>query len=182
MDTVTKLVVDASPNSQQNNDINKSAILKKSEHTKTRSKNEKKTQRNTIVINNSQKVHVGPAQTIIINPKEEKFRRKSQAMSNDVLRLTQLDTSITDDIILFVSRNIGENWKFVFRILGYTDNEIYQFKENNKNCPIDEVIYSILLDWKQNKPKHAKLGTLTAALWDAGDAEIVNKMVEKYLN
>lgn len=77
---------------------------------------------------------------------------------------------------MFVSANIGEGWRNLFRMLDYTEAQIDQFYESHIQKGIKEVIYQILLDWIQNEADDATIGKLSNALWNSDHKEVVQQL------
>lgn len=71
-----------------------------------------------------------------------------------------------------VSTHLGEGWRDIIRLLGFSDGQIEQLYEDNYARGIKEVIYGFLLDYQRNDAQ-ASVGHLTRLLWKAGRRECV---------
>lgn len=81
--------------------------------------------------------------------------------------------AVTKKDIMFVSGNIGEGWRNLFRMLDYIEAQIDQFYESHIQKGVKEVIYQLLLDWIQNEADNATFSKLTNALWNSDHKEVV---------
>lgn len=71
-----------------------------------------------------------------------------------------------------VSTHLGEGWRDVIRLLGFSEGQIEQLFEDNYARGIKEVIYGFLLDYSRND-EQASVGHLTRLLWKTGRRECV---------
>lgn len=62
-----------------------------------------------------------------------------------------------------------ERYVFIIIFLTFVDIDVFK-----------QVVYQILLDWIQNKPLEAKVGTLFAVLWNAPEKDVVQRMANEY--
>lgn len=71
-----------------------------------------------------------------------------------------------------VSTHLGEGWRDIIRLLGFSEGQIEQMYEDNYPRGIKEVIYGFLLDYSRNE-EQASVGHLTRLLWKTGRRECV---------
>lgn len=71
-----------------------------------------------------------------------------------------------------VATHLGEGWRDIIRLLGFSDGQIEQMYEDHYARGIKEVIYGFLLDWQRNE-EHACVGQLVKLLWRHGRRECV---------
>ncbi|XP_015184556.1 PREDICTED: uncharacterized protein LOC107070659 [Polistes dominula] len=90
---------------------------------------------------------------------------KSRLMPENVESLTRCEDEITFDDMFIIKTHIGHGWKDVARRLSYSDGQIEQFEENYRHKGVDEIMYQLLLDWKQANTKDAQIGNLIDVLW-----------------
>lgn len=74
------------------------------------------------------------------------------------------------------STHIEKNWKNIFRLLGFSDGEIDQKYLENHHISIKEVVYQLLLAWKQSRDEDATLGKLATILWNNENQQCVCKL------
>lgn len=131
---------------------------------------------NVINISNSNSIHIGSNITINHSPTKPQKKNHNFMKTKAVdLLMTNSDTVTTKDI-MFVSANIGEGWRNLFRMLNYIEAQIDQFYETHIQKGIKEVIYQILLDWIQNEADNATMSNLTNALWNSDHKDVVYQM------
>ncbi|KAL2722547.1 protein immune deficiency [Vespula squamosa] len=147
--------------------------------TKTKSRTAKSSQSANIInynIVNSNGVKIGARTSYICNinnfstnksaPTNTNWSKpKSRLMPENVESLTRCYDEITFEDMFLIKTHIGHGWKDVARRLFYSDGQIEQFEENYRDEGIDEVIYQLLLDWKQANTKDAQIGNLVQVLW-----------------
>ncbi|XP_035719836.1 protein immune deficiency-like [Vespa mandarinia] len=147
--------------------------------TKTKSRTAKSSQSANIInynIVNSNGVKIGARTSYICNinnfstnksvPTDANWSKsKSRLMPENVELLTRCYDEITFEDMFLIKTHLGHGWKDVARRLFYSDGQIEQFEENYRDEGIDEVIYQLLLDWKQANAKDAHIGNLIHVLW-----------------
>ncbi|KAK5639609.1 hypothetical protein RI129_012101 [Pyrocoelia pectoralis] len=188
MDMDTNIETDASPNApipdekiigeKESNGGRQPLYSSKKGHSKPK-RNSCNTTQNIVNVHNCNGVHFGTSVTVEAKT-DKKVRQKPKVMTELVSKLTQNEDTLTLEIRLLVKKYVGENWKDVFRILGYSEGEITQVELQHNVYGIGEVVYQLLIDWSQNKPKEAKLGKLVSALWNAGEVDVVEKILKNF--
>ncbi|KAL2741966.1 protein immune deficiency [Vespula maculifrons] len=147
--------------------------------TRTKSRTAKSSQSANIInynIVNSNGVKIGARTSYICNinnfstnksaPTDTNYSKpKSRLMPENVELLTRCYDEITFEDMFLIKTHLGHGWKDVARRLFYSDGQIEQFEENYRDNGIDEVIYQLLLDWKQANAKDAHIGNIIQALW-----------------
>ena len=63
-----------------------------------------------------------------------------------------------------ISTYLGQEWRFLFRDLGFLDGEIDQCVEENHFLGVKETIYRLLSSWKE-RTENPTLGTVCKILW-----------------
>lgn len=158
--------------------------------TRTKSKQSRHAQGTRVVnynIINSSGVKIGSKTSYICNvnqlgrsnaeaSEEEWPKAKSRLMPAEVERLCGCTDQITLDDIFVVKSYVGHGWRDVARKLTYLDGQIDQFEENYRFKGIGEVIYQILLDWKQANTKDADIGKLVNALWTCKEYDCAERL------
>lgn len=163
--------------------------------TKTRSKQYKYSQGTNVVnynIVNSNGVNIGSRTSYICNinqPSTGNFaspegtsKPRFRQMPVDAERLGASDEEITLEDIFVIKTHVGNAWKDVARRLSYSEGQIEQFIENYKHRGMDEVIYQLLIDWKQANTKDAKIGRIVTALWACQEYDCVERLVTAHSN
>ncbi|XP_037036042.1 protein immune deficiency [Bradysia coprophila] len=79
---------------------------------------------------------------------------------------------VNERVMDVISTHLGENWRGLFRHLGFSDGQIDQMKEDYHPNGVKEVIYRLLLDYSRNNDD-ASLGHLTKLMWKLGYRECV---------
>lgn len=81
--------------------------------------------------------------------------------------------AVNERVMDVISTHLGENWRYLFRSLGYSDGQIDQTNEDWRNTNgVKEVIYRLLLDYSRNND-NASLGHITKVMWKHGFRECV---------
>ncbi|XP_012537876.1 protein immune deficiency isoform X2 [Monomorium pharaonis] len=160
--------------------------------TKTKSKHSKYSQGANIVnynIVNSNGVKIGSRTSYICNvnqypasnnataQSETASKPKYRSMPENVEELSTCEEELGFDEMLVIKTHVGHGWRDVARRLSYSDGQIDQFEENYRHKGIDEVIYQLLLDWKQANTRDAQLGTLVNILWSCQEYDCVERLV-----
>ncbi|KZC06416.1 PREDICTED: uncharacterized protein LOC107194710 [Dufourea novaeangliae] len=160
--------------------------------TKTKSKQCKYNTQGARIVNyniiNSNGVNIGSRTSYICNVNQFPTKNttssqgswpksSTQQMPADVERLSTCTDEITLEDIFIIKTHIGHGWKDIARRLLYSDGQIEQFEENYKFRGISEVIYQILLDWKQANTKDAEIGNLTNLLWASQEYDCAKRLV-----
>lgn len=164
----------------------------KKPNVKTRTKSRQcKTQGGNIVnynIVNSNGVKIGSRTNYICNvnhypangstsPEQSWSKPKFRRMPTDVERLSVCTEEITMEDIFLVKTHLGHGWRDIARKLSYSDGQIEQFEENYRQRGVDEVIYQLLLDWKQANTKDAEIGNLVSVLWACQEYDCAERLV-----
>lgn len=79
---------------------------------------------------------------------------------------------VNERVMDVISTHLGENWRSLFRNLGFSDGQIDQMKEDYYINGVKEVIYRLLLDYSRNNDD-ASLGHITKTMWKLGFKECV---------
>ncbi|XP_033216038.1 uncharacterized protein LOC117172339 [Belonocnema kinseyi] len=139
-----------------------------------------------IIISHSQNIKIAPktsytcniiqhgAETSTVPPKSKTVI----SMPKNIKDLLECKEEISKKDMLLIKRYMGSGWRDVARKLNYTDGEIQQFQANFRSEEMDEIVYQILLDWKQMNSKDAKLGILVEAMWSSREYDCVYKLAE----
>lgn len=166
----------------------------KKPNTRTRTKSRTTKHSNSAnVINynivNSNGVKIGARTSYICNinnfptnksvPTETNYTKpKSRTMPENVESLTLCKDEITLDDMFMIKTHIGHGWRDVARRLSYSDGQIEQFEENYRYVGIDEVVYQMLLDWKQVNTADAQIGILIDILWSCQEYDCAERVAE----
>ncbi|EZA59026.1 hypothetical protein DMN91_010904 [Ooceraea biroi] len=162
--------------------------------TKTKSKQSKYSQATNVVnynIVNSNGVKIGARTSYICNvnqyPANNASTAQSEATSGSkskhrsmpeiVEELSTCNEELTFDDMFLIKTHVGRGWRDVAKGLSYSDGQIDQFEENYRHKGIDEVIYQMLLDWKQANTRDAQLGILISVLWSCQEYDCVERLV-----
>lgn len=160
--------------------------------TKARSRSTKHSQSANVInynIVNSNGVKIGARTSYICNinnfstnqsvPSDTNWSKtKSRVMPENVESLTVCDDEITLNDMFMIKTHIGHGWRDVARRLSYSDGQIEQFEENYRHKGIDEVVYQLLLDWKQTNTTNAQIGILTQTLWSCREYDCAERVAE----
>ncbi|XP_012252852.2 protein immune deficiency [Athalia rosae] len=92
-------------------------------------------------------------------------KQKAKSMPPPVEALSSSKEIISIDDMFLIKTHIGYGWRDLARSLGYSEGQIEQFEENHKIKGVDQVVYQILLDWKQTQTKDAQLGEIISKIW-----------------
>ncbi|XP_029170384.1 protein immune deficiency [Nylanderia fulva] len=157
--------------------------------TKTKSKHSKYSQGTNVInynIVNSNGVKIGSRTSYICNVNQypasnnasatQSEAKPNRSMPDNVEELSTCEEELATDNMLIIKTHIGHGWRDVARRLSYSDGQIEQFEENYKHKGIDEVIYQLLLDWKQANTRDAQLGTLVSILWSCQEYDCVERL------
>ncbi|XP_011629961.2 LOW QUALITY PROTEIN: uncharacterized protein LOC105422322 [Pogonomyrmex barbatus] len=160
--------------------------------TKTKPKYSKSSQGTSIVnynIVNSNGVKIGSRTSYICNVNQyptnnnaaqsetSQSKPKYRPMPENVEELSTCKEELAFDDMFIIKIHVGHGWRDVARRLSYSDGQIEQFEENYRHKGIDEVIYQLLLDWKQANTRDAQLGTLVSILWSCQEYDCVERLV-----
>ncbi|XP_014484748.1 PREDICTED: uncharacterized protein LOC106749612 [Dinoponera quadriceps] len=161
--------------------------------TRTKVKHSKYSQATNVVnynIVNSKGVKIGSRTSYVCNvnhyatnnnattqPETSWSKPKHRPMPQNVEELSECDEELAFEDMITVKTHVGHGWRDVARRLSYSDGQIEQFEENYRHKGIDEVIYQLLLDWKQANTQDARLGTLVSALWSCQEYDCVERLV-----
>lgn len=158
--------------------------------TKTKPRSNKYSQGTNVVnynIVNSNGVKIGSRTSYICNVNqypannnaaqaETASKPKYRPMPENVEELSTCEEELGFDDIFVIKTHVGHGWRDVARRLSYSDGQIDQFEENYRHKGIDEVIYQLLLDWKQANTRDAQLGTLVSILWSCQEYDCVERL------
>jgi hypothetical protein len=111
--------------------------------------------------------------TSVNNQNEE----ESKQMLPHIEALCKSTEEITKEDIFLIKTHIGKGWKELAKRIGYSKGQIEQFLENYKHKGISEVLYHILIDWKQSCTKEATIGCLIYAMWLSKEYDCVERLV-----
>ncbi|XP_011872257.1 PREDICTED: uncharacterized protein LOC105564477 [Vollenhovia emeryi] len=158
---------------------------------RTRTKPKYKYSQGTNIVNynivNSNGVKIGSRTSYICNVNqysannnaaqpEAASKPKYRPMPDNVEELSTCEEELGFDDMLTIKTHIGHGWRDIARRLSYSDGQIDQFEENYRHKGIDEVIYQLLLDWKQANTRDAQLGTLVSILWSCQEYDCVERL------
>ncbi|TGZ51524.1 immune deficiency [Temnothorax longispinosus] len=113
---------------------------------------------------------------------ETASKTKLRPMPEDVQELSTCKEELGLDDMLIIKIHVGHGWRDIARKLLYLDGQIDQFEENFRHIGVDEIIYQLLLDWKQANTRDAQLGTLVSILWDCQEYDCVEQLAEARKN
>ncbi|XP_024870685.1 uncharacterized protein LOC112453899 [Temnothorax curvispinosus] len=113
---------------------------------------------------------------------ETASKTKLRPMPEDVQELSTCKDELGLDDMLIIKIHVGHGWRDIARKLLYLDGQIDQFEENFRHIGVDEIIYQLLLDWKQANTRDAQLGTLVSILWDCQEYDCVEQLAEARKN
>ena len=142
---------------------------------------------------NSNGVKIGPKTSYIcnINQFSSKDAETSEERGSKV-EVRQMPANIKDlcasteeinlEDIFIIKTYMGRGWRDVARKLLYSDGQIDQFEENYRFRGIGEVVYQILLDWKQANTKDAEIGKLVKVLWTCREYDCAEQLVSARKN
>ncbi|XP_046419440.1 protein immune deficiency [Neodiprion fabricii] len=159
-------------------------------------KSKRKTSPNANIVNyniiNGTGINIGPKVTYVSKvthqygenrktnsegfPQKPKFK----PMPHDVMEISKSKKEISRDDMLVIKSHIGYGWRDVARKLGYSEGQVEQFEENYKDNGIAEVVYKLLLDWKQAKAEDAQLGQLISIIWSCREYDCAEQLADSY--
>ncbi|XP_071553583.1 immune deficiency [Temnothorax nylanderi] len=113
---------------------------------------------------------------------ETASKTKDRPMPEDVKELSTCKEELGLDDMLIINKHVGHGWRDIARRLSYLDGQIDQFEENYRHKGVDEIIYQLLLDWKQTNTRDAQLGTLVSILWSCQEYDCVERLAEARKN
>ncbi|XP_017783673.1 PREDICTED: uncharacterized protein LOC108567606 [Nicrophorus vespilloides] len=132
---------------------------------------------NVINISNSNGIQIGSTYTFNLGNKE---KPTENIMKTDkIMQLFESRIPVEREHIMYVATHIGSNWKGVGKHLNYSDGQIEQFYEDNKEIGVKEAVFQLLLDWTRNDPDQAFLGRLAKVLWESGNRDPVRRLSKK---
>ncbi|XP_050466353.1 protein immune deficiency [Cataglyphis hispanica] len=167
--------------------------------TKTKSKQNKYSQGTNVInynIVNSNGVKIGSRTSYICNinqypasnnasgaQSEASWSKpKYRSMPENVEELSTCKEELAFNDMLLIKTHIGHGWRDVARRLSYSDGQIEQFEENYRHKGTDEIIYQLLLDWKQANTRDAQLGMLVSILWSCQEYDCVERLAAAHKN
>ncbi|XP_020290593.1 uncharacterized protein LOC109858091 isoform X2 [Pseudomyrmex gracilis] len=170
-------------------DLRFSRSTSESEHKRPKAKTKTKHAQGTSVVSynivNSNGVNIGSRTSYICNVNQYPTTQSEAAswskpkyrpMPESVEELSTCDDELAFNDMLIIKTHVGHGWRDVARRLSYSDGQIEQFEENYRHKGIDEVIYQLLLDWKQANTRDAKLGILVSILWSCQEYDCVERL------
>ncbi|KAL7303110.1 hypothetical protein TKK_0004322 [Trichogramma kaykai] len=107
-------------------------------------------------------------------------RIKKQEMTAEVQQISESSLEVTKDHILFIKSHVGSRWRKVAEILGFSIGEIDQFEYKYKQRGLDEIVYQLLISWKQNFTSDATVGCIIKALWSAREYDCVLRFASEF--
>nr|AFK75938.1 IMD-like protein [Schistocerca gregaria] len=129
-------------------------------------------------IKNVSGLQIGPNITINMASKQQKSPKMStRRIPRDVEEMFRSTVPVTEEDLETVSSHVGRGWRQVGRRLNFTDGELDQFKADYTLDGRKEVIYQMLLAWKQAMTDKATRGILCSALWSADLCDAAEKLV-----
>ncbi|KAL5285802.1 imd family protein [Megaselia abdita] len=134
---------------------------------------------------NIQGLHIGAVNNI--NLQQQQSNRNDEVRktrrTRTIENMMHSNEDVDEKMLRIVSSNLGEGWQFVIRELGLTDPIIEQANMDFSVYGVKEVIYQLLLDWKNNADDDkCSLGLLTKILWKLNHRECVHQMKETWKN
>ncbi|GLH13762.1 Protein immune deficiency [Gryllus bimaculatus] len=131
---------------------------------------------NMICINNASNIHIG--NNISINVVGQAYSQRSASKSpSPEPRSTEKSQEVKDackstapvlvEDLDTVTEHVGSRWTKLGERLGYSKEQMEQFHEDHHGMGLKEVVYQMLLDWKQYKGAEAQVGLLCHCLWSA---------------
>nr|WCL52347.1 immune deficiency protein [Gryllodes sigillatus] len=131
---------------------------------------------NMICINNASNVHIG--NNISINVVGQAYSQRSASKSpspeprsseksQEVKEACKSTTPVIIEDLYTITEHVGSRWTKLGERLGYSKEQMEQFHEDHHEMGLKEVIYQMLLDWKQYKGPEAQVGLLCHCLWSA---------------
>ncbi|XP_011500701.1 PREDICTED: uncharacterized protein LOC105364473 [Ceratosolen solmsi marchali] len=103
--------------------------------------------------------------------------KESKQMLPNIETLSKSTVEITKEDIFLIKTHIGSGWKEFAKRIGFSKGQIEQFLEDFKHKGISEVLYHILIDWKQSCTKEATIGRLICALWLSHEYDCIERLV-----
>lgn len=152
---------------------------------KKRPKTAKLSASNSTMVNvcNSSNVHVGDVNNYnISNAKNGQPEGTTQKIIrteaiNNLMTSVQL---VEEQHIDFVSGHITvDSWMKVAQGLQFSTGQIQQLHKRCESRGIREVVYNMLMEWKQKEPTLATLGKLGTVLWDNMEEEAAARLANK---
>ena len=64
-----------------------------------------------------------------------------------------IDTNLEEQDLRHLAKQIGQEWETLATYLGFNKSQIEHFRINGTNRGIENVIFDMLVEWKQNQPK-----------------------------
>ncbi|XP_067002410.2 protein immune deficiency [Anabrus simplex] len=117
------------------------------------------------------RVQLGNVINITVNPQTSKpspeRMEKPVEKPKAVAELIKSSDTATEDDLDIVACHVGYGWKSLGKKLGFSEGQLEQFEENRERDKADfkEMVYQMLLDWKQSKDNKATVGILCHSLW-----------------
>lgn len=161
------------------------------EYKRPRTKTKPKYSKSSNIVNynivNSNGVKIGSRTSYICNvnqylassnvaQSETASKPKYRPMPQNVEELSTCKEELRFDDMFIIKTHVGHGWRDIARRLSYSDGQIDQLEENYRHKGIDEVIYQLLLDWKQANTQDAQLGTLVSILWSCQEYDCCERL------
>ena len=96
---------------------------------------------------------------------------------NDMIHCTVsfVDREVDDGILQRVSLDIGNDWRYLGRRLGWTDAELDTVQFDFHDCGQNEIAYQMLRCWHERCGSDAKFRVLSRALMKINRPDIAVK-------
>lgn len=104
--------------------------------------------------------------------------RKVFTVTQDMKTMSKSNIPLDHDAMDIISTHMEANWKDLARKLGFSDGQIHQFVEDHYIRGLKEVVYQLLLEWKQNT--NPKLGRTVKILFENKNYEVVQRLLDEY--
>lgn len=172
--------------SSNNTDSSKATTDSRDSKPKKRSKSKTSTETTfNYNIINSTNVKIAPTTKHVYNlnniqhrdcASANRCKEEVKTMLPHIKTLSYNNSEITKDDILLIKDHLGKGWKELAEKIGYSKGQIEQFVENHMTKGVDEVIYRILIDWKQSYTKDATIGRLVCDMWSSREYDCVHQL------
>lgn len=131
------------------------------------------------ISNTNGPIHVGDQIVYNLNNDQSEKRVIKIKETDAIKTLKQNKTPLNTDDLLFIAKHMNESWKDTIRQLNYSEGQIEQYYLDYIKISTKEVIFQLLLDWTQNKPEEATIGSLSSILWDNSQQDVVKRLSEE---
>ncbi|NP_001135910.1 immune deficiency [Nasonia vitripennis] len=111
------------------------------------------------------------------NRAKEQDKEELRQMLPHIQAFSKSKQVVTIEDMLLIKTHLGNGWKKVAKKIGFSKGEIDQFIEDYKHKGgIGEVIYKLLVAWKNAHTQDATIGQLIEAMWKSMEYECVEKL------